>query len=461
MVALNDLSFLASIAATAFLFHALTAPLWRRCVLLGASGAFLASFGSWTTLRPVVAFAGACTLAILAAARWRGGAMALLAVLVAGFALLKGYVGAAFVDQAATTVGISYILFRTVQILVDLSDGALDQADVHLGEVMLFLLSFLTFTAGPIQRYEAFRAQLAVSDRIMLADIDPRAVFGRTVYGYVKLTVLAPVLMVAHMALVQASLPPSQRIGLAAAAFMLWIYVNFSGYMDIVIGLGRLFGFALPENFTRPDRAVNFLDLWSRWHITLSQTLLTYVFNPLVGMLLVRQIAGPVTAGAVGYLTVFFLIGWWHGPASRFALSGLLLGLAALVNKFWQAGRQRWPGLATELPYGSVISGGLGLGACAVALVPTWPLFALEGELLEFFVTSGHLIGALVVASAVGCAVRLLGLALDRLAAKWVPATWFRLATAPAFMGLVAAALVGLILMQSNDIPAVAYYQRF
>ena len=459
----NDLSFVALVAAAAVLFHSAKGSVWRRSVLLGASGVFLGSFGDLQSLWPVVGFAAACVLAISLAAAWRFPALPLLAGLLALFVLLKGYTPVSLAGATAVTVGLSYILFRTVQVLVDLSEEALLPEEIALPDLVLFLLSFLTLGAGPIQRYEAFRVQLATSDRIGLTDIDPAGVFGRSALGYVKLILLAPPLIEIHARLVASGLAATPRLGLAAALFMLWIYVNFSGYMDIVIGLGRIFGFALPENFNRPDRAANFIDLWSRWHITLSRTFLTYVFNPMVRWLLVHAIApGPVSAGIAAYLTVFFLLGYWHGSGSNFALTGLFFGIAAMGNKLWQEACRRWPWLAFDIPFGSVLGGGLGLGACATAIVPTWPLFTSAQEALVAFGSPGRFFRVFLLASSVGCLVRLVGSAVDTLGSKpRLRSTLARCATSPALVGIVAALVVGVALIQSADLPAIVYYQRF
>lgn len=459
----DDPGFLGFACAAAAAFHLVAEPRWRRCVLLAASGAFVASFGTGLDLWRVVLFVLAAATSVLAAAARRRTALPLLALLVTLFAVLKGYLPfVAPSHEGAVVVGMSYVLFRTVQVLVDLSEGALEGSDVAPLDLLLFLASFLTFVAGPIQRYESFRAQLVSSRRVTLAEIDPRAVFGRTVLGYVKLLTVAPALLVAHGKIVEAAGLSGVRVGLAASVFALWVYVNFSGYMDVVVGIGRLFGFELPENFDRPDRAVSFLDLWTRWHITLSRTFLTYVFNPLLRLLLGHGIASG-TAGALGYLTVFFLIGWWHQPGAAFALSGLLLGLAAVVNKVWQNARRG--GVLHGGPWrgGTLVSGGLGLGAFAVAIIPTWPLFTSATEALQALGSPIEFTVTLVTASTIGVLVRFAGVAADHVQIRW-RWTWpelSRLATSAPVVGGLAALLVWLALEHSLEFSAIVYYQRF
>jgi alginate O-acetyltransferase complex protein AlgI len=437
-------------------------PLWRRGVLLGASATFLASFGPAAALAPVLAFGAACTLAILAVAYRPHSAAACLVALVLLFALLRGYFPFWQPSTAVTTIGMSYVLFRTLQVVMDLRDGFLRPEDVDPLDIVLFLFSFLTLGAGPIQRYEEFLAQLARSAQLRLRDVDPRAVFGRAAAGFVKLMIVAPWILAAYDEIVRAPWPTGFRIGTAAAFFMLWVYVNFSGYMDVVIGLGRLFGFALPENFDRPDRTTSFLDLWSRWHITLSRTFLTYMFNPLVATMLRRRwVRRPITAGAASYLVVFTLVGWWHGPNSKFALMGVLFGIAAAVNKLWQAARQRWPTLNLRCPLGGTISGGIALGAGAFAGIPSWPLFQSAGEAVAAFGSPSGAVIAFVTVCGAGCVVRALGQLVDAIAAPAAQNTALRTATSPVVLGLVAALLGAMTLARAVDIPAIAYYQRF
>ena len=460
----DDPSFLALVLGSAGLYYVLALSFWRRCVLLGASFAFLTFFGDRASgglraLEPVVLFTCLCMIAVLVAARWRGTSLFGLALLILLFAVLKGYAGASPFGGTALTVGLSYILFRTLQVLADVADDSISAADIDPVDLLLFLISFLTLSAGPIQRYEHFLSQLRTAEGGRLADINPARVFPRALAGYVKLLVVAPYLIDAHGLLISTSLPGTVRIGFGAALFMVWIYVNFSGYMDIVIAAGRLFGFELPENFNRPDRASGFLDLWNRWHITLSRTFLTYVFNPLVRFILILQLAGPIGAGLIAYMVVFFLIGIWHGPGLKFALSGLLFSVCAVVNKLWQVMGQRQGWTMRPSSFRSFISGGLGLGACAISIVPTWPMFTSASDVVASFGPPERWAGVLVLATTAGCFVKGLGLAFDAVSARVNGIDWPRLS--PLAVGLTTAALVFISLTKTVDIPAVAYYQRF
>ena len=116
---------------------------------------------------------------------------------------------------------------------------------------------------------------------------------------------------------------------LGALAYSLQLYFDFSGYSDMAIGLGRMFGFHLPLNFNSPYKARSIIDFWRRWHITLSSFFRTYVYYPLGGNRhgLVRQIACIVV--------VFFLTGLWHGAAWSFVVWGLAHGALVIINNLW------------------------------------------------------------------------------------------------------------------------------
>jgi D-alanyl-lipoteichoic acid acyltransferase DltB (MBOAT superfamily) len=125
--------------------------------------------------------------------------------------------------------------------------------------------------------------------------------------------------------------------------YPLFLYSNFSGYIDIVIALARLMRVRLPENFDRPFSASSFIDFWNRWHITLSTWLKTYVYNPLLIALMRRisSLALEPFLGVICFFATFFLVGVWHGRTSEFMIFGVLQGAGVAANKLWQLGMAR------------------------------------------------------------------------------------------------------------------------
>jgi D-alanyl-lipoteichoic acid acyltransferase DltB (MBOAT superfamily) len=223
-----------------------------------------------------------------------------------------------------------------------------------------YTANFTTLVSGPIQLYgdwvktedPAARPPLTV-DRTLEA-------IERIIRGLFKTNVLALLLSAFQsrmLDLVAAPAPVDQKIlpgALSLVSYPLFIYCNFSGYIDIVISVGKLLGVTLPENFIRPFSADNILDFWgSRWHITLSHWLRAYVFNPLVVGLTRRfpsERIAPVWA-VLSFFVTFFLIGAWHGQTTEFIFYGFLLGLGVSVNKIFQIvmtkrlGRKRYGAL--------------------------------------------------------------------------------------------------------------------
>jgi D-alanyl-lipoteichoic acid acyltransferase DltB (MBOAT superfamily) len=135
----------------------------------------------------------------------------------------------------------------------------------------------------------------------------------------------------------------------------------------------------IPENFNRPYLATNFLDFWSRWHITLSEWFKFYLFNPLTKELL-RVVDRPALApwlGAVGFFVTFFVMGLWHGTSDRFVVYGLLLGAGVSLNKAWQValtkrmGRRPYAALCARRWY-RILARSLALSYFAFALILIW-----------------------------------------------------------------------------------------
>jgi alginate O-acetyltransferase complex protein AlgI len=162
-----------------------------------------------------------------------------------------------------------------------------------------------------------------------------------------------------------------------AVMYPLFLYANFSGYIDIVIAVARLMRLRLPENFDRPFAASSVLDFWTRWHITLSNWLKTYVYNPLL-LALMRRISSPGAQQFLGvfcFFVTFFLVGVWHGRTSEFIFFGVLTGAGMAINKLWQLGlgtalgRKGYKSLAKNPVY---ISLGRGLNFVWYAFTLFW-----------------------------------------------------------------------------------------
>jgi D-alanyl-lipoteichoic acid acyltransferase DltB (MBOAT superfamily) len=289
---------------------------------------------------------------------------------------------ASFLHFPYFTLGLSYIFFRVLHLLIETGDGN-EERHIGPGAYLLYMLNFTTLVSGPIQRYDDFASDLFADDPIPLGARTIGLQLERIVRGLFKVNVLAMLLhAVQQDALAELIHPAPPGLRLYAAfrlviVYPLFLYANFSGYIDVVIALARLMRIRLPENFDRPFAASSVLDFWSKWHMTLSNWLKTYVYNPLL-LALMRRISSPSMQPFLGvfcFFVTFFLIGVWHGRTSEFVFFGLLTGGGMSINKLWQLwltramGRKAYKALAQGPIY---IAFGRGLNFIWFAFTLFW-----------------------------------------------------------------------------------------
>lgn len=277
------------------------------------------------------------------------GAVANLGLLVwfkyAGFAVrtagsIARWLGASAADfpllQIALPIAISFIVFEKITYLVDLYRGT-GRAAPNLRTYLLYVFLFPKLLAGPIVRYCDIEAQLA--GRVVdFANVRDGLV--RFLCGLAKKVLLAD--HVARLADQVFALPPAQLDAAAAwlglLGFTLQIYFDFSGYSDMAIGLSRMLGFRLRENFQTPYLAENFTDFWRRWHISLSTWIREYLYIPLGG----NRGSTARTYGNLGLC--FVLCGLWHGAAWTFLAWGVFHGMMLIAERmFWLEWQKKLP----------------------------------------------------------------------------------------------------------------------
>ncbi|MGA2112894.1 MAG: MBOAT family O-acyltransferase [Anaerolineales bacterium] len=256
--------------------------------------------------------------------------------------LLRLWTGQSTTHAAASDLqwlGFSYIAFRMIHTLRDRQSGRLP--DVNLAEYLTYIIFFPSLTAGPIDRIERFVQDLR---HPMPLSQDGWLVAGkRLVAGLFKKFVLADTL-----ALIALNATNALQVRTAGWAWLLLyayafeIYLDFSGYTDIAIGLGRMLGINLPENFNAPYLKPNLIQFWNSWHMTLTQWFRAYFFNPLTRAL--RSGRRPLPAVAtifVSQLSTMLLIGLWHGISGNFVIWGLWHGVGLFVNNRWSEWTRR------------------------------------------------------------------------------------------------------------------------
>ena len=219
-------------------------------------------------------------------------------------------------------LGISFYTFQTMSYTIDVYRGHV-RPQRNLATFATFVCLFPQLIAGPIVRYSDIEAELHTR-RFCLEDIGTGA--RRFTVGLGKKVLLANVL-----GELVSSAGNATVLGawLGAVGYLLQIYFDFSGYSDMAIGLGRMFGFTFPENFDYPYLARSVTDFWRRWHQTLGQWFRDYVYIPLGGSRTTR--AKWIRNVAV----VWLLTGLWHGAAWTFILWGLFFAVFLTAEKLW------------------------------------------------------------------------------------------------------------------------------
>lgn len=375
-------SFVALGAVVASLFAISASPRWRALLVLGAAAMILRTVGGGpATYLPLAGFTALGFVSIKAAGAGPGRHQWVpVALLLVAFVWIKRY---AFVPSGVllpvgyVTLGLSYMLFRALHILLEArTDPSIH--DLTALEYTAYLCSFNTLVSGPIQTYHDYQLeQQAAVRRPGLSVVAAGA--ERVVAGMFKANVLAPVLVRIRESAMQ-GVTAGGGVGDAMLVFGLYpffLYLNFSGYIDVVVGVSRWMNWTLPENFDRPFTASSVIDFWNRWHITLTTWLRTYVYNPLL-LGLLRRFPDRRLEGvwaSLAFFVTFFLIGVWHGQTTAFLFFGVLCGFGISVNKafqsFWvrRLGRRRYEGLAGRP---AAVAAGRGLTLVWFAFTLTW-----------------------------------------------------------------------------------------
>lgn len=226
----------------------------------------------------------------------------------------------------ALPIGISFYTFQAMSYTIDVYRNDV-RVQKNLIDFGMYITMFPQLIAGPIVRYADVQDQLAERS-VTTADFSEGVM--RFVVGLGKKVLLAN-----QMGAVWSDI---YALGGDVSALMAWtgaiaytfqIYFDFSGYSDMAIGLGRMFGFKFPENFRYPYQSVSITDFWRRWHITLSTWFKEYLYIPLGGNRrgLARQ--------ALNLLIVWSLTGFWHGAGWNFVMWGLYYFVILFIEKLF------------------------------------------------------------------------------------------------------------------------------
>ncbi|MGK2950537.1 MAG: MBOAT family O-acyltransferase [Acidimicrobiales bacterium] len=222
--------------------------------------------------------------------------------------------------QVVLPLGISFITFQAISHLIEVRRQVTEPG--RLLEVATWLSFFATVGSGPITRSSELFPQLRAQPPRTL---DTNLAFGLIARGLFKKMVLASYLASAIADDVFAA--PARHSGaevlVGIYGYAAQLYLDFSGYTDMAIGIALLLGIRLPENFDAPYRSQSITEFWTRWHMTLSRWLRDFLFTPLA-----RHSSSSTLATARNLLIVMLLAGLWHGAAWTFVAFGAVHGLA-------------------------------------------------------------------------------------------------------------------------------------
>ena len=227
-------------------------------------------------------------------------------------------------------IGISFFTFQGMSYVIDVYRRP-EEGTGDLGKLLLYIAFFPQLIAGPIVKYHQFAPQI---DSRAMPPADTEAGVKRFIRGLGKKLLLADTAALiadrVYGPVLHSAAPDGRLLWLGVLCYSLQIYYDFSGYSDMAVGMGRMFGFTIPENFRFPYGADSMRTFWRRWHISLSSWFKEYLYIPLGGS---RRGRGRT---ALNKLIVFLCTGIWHGANWTFLLwglgHGLLTGLEDLLG---------------------------------------------------------------------------------------------------------------------------------
>ena len=227
--------------------------------------------------------------------------------------------------KIALPIGISFYTFQLLSYTVDVYRG---QTPAQKNPITLaaYVALFPQLIAGPIVRYSDIAAQL--DQRTHSFEMAAEGI-RRFVFGLSKKVLIANALGELCNIFRASSDQSVLFFWMYAIAFTLHIYFDFSGYSDMAIGLGRIFGLRFLENFNYPYIAASITDFWRRWHISLGSWFRDYVYIPLGGNRV------PKARWFFNIFVVWFLTGFWHGAAWNFIVWGLFYAVLLVIEKLW------------------------------------------------------------------------------------------------------------------------------
>lgn len=286
------------------------------------------------------------------------------------------------VPDIVLPLGISFFTFTQIGFLVDKKAGLItERGFVHY---VLFVSFFPHLIAGPILHHREIMPQFAEPKTYRFSAENLSVGLAIFAFGLVKKTLFADTMIPSVRAgFGTAGSVPLDTAWLAVLSYALQIYFDFSGYTDMAIGVARMFNIRFPVNFNSPYKAASIIELWQRWHITLSRYLALYIYNPMALAITRRRAARNLAIGRAGHaspagfatmvmfptLFTMALAGMWHGAGLQYLAFGVIHGIYLSINHAFRIFRPHRVLTAAEGRVQHVLKVALTFLATLVALV--------------------------------------------------------------------------------------------
>ena len=239
-----------------------------------------------------------------------------------------------YVPKFTLPIGISFYTFQTLTYIIDVYRGKI-QAQAKFSKYILYLSLYFQLVAGPIVRYTDVAKE--IENRNLSVPRFSSGIY-RFAVGLGKKVIVANAAGVFVDKYMSGDITQLTTVGawLGITMYTLQLYYDFSGYSDMAIGLGKMFGFDFPENFNYPYISKSVSEFWRRWHMTLGSFFRDYVYIPL---------GGNRTKVYRNLFIVWFLTGFWHGASWNFVIWGLYNGIFIMIERLFKGKLSNIPAL--------------------------------------------------------------------------------------------------------------------
>ena len=229
-------------------------------------------------------------------------------------------------------IGISYLTFRVVQIIIEIYDGVIERVSVI--EFTGFLIFFPTFSCGPIDRSRRFESDFTKtykrSEYLELFGIG----LEKMIWGLLYKFVLAEL---GYKVMLLVTEPTLLNEIAYAYTYGIYMFFDFAGYSLMAVGTGYMLGIKVPDNFNKPFLSKDMKDFWARWHITLSEWFRDFIFTRFVmASMKKKRFPTRFTTASVGFIINMFVMGVWHGLGTCYILYGLYHGVLLALTEIYQ-----------------------------------------------------------------------------------------------------------------------------